>query len=491
MLKFFRTFYGKLSAVFLILLLLLGLAQVLITFRSSMQFVNEADQKLNLHLARNMAAELKPLLQDSLSVENIKSSIHYMMVMNPKVEIYLLDDQGKILAFFADPPKKVKQTRVNLDPVRTFLNSPRERLILGEDPRQPGRQKPFSAAVLPIGGETQGYLYIILGGEQYDTALNMIRESYIVRTSIRTLLITIAFTGIIGLILFAFLTRRLRSMTTVVDEFQEGKLDKRIKVNSKDEIGQLGETFNQMADTIEANVEELKRIDKLRRDLVANVSHDLRSPLASIQGYLETILIKESRLDPEERKEYLETILRNTEMLNKLVEELFELSKLDAQQIEPNYELFSIAELAQDAVMKLKPAAEKARVELQANLSEQLPMAYADIGMIERAMSNLIENAIRYTPSGGEVQVNLNRQEENIRVEVSDTGPGISEDDLPYIFDRFYRVEKSRTRKQGGTGLGLAIAKKIIEIHDHTLEVDSQVDVGTTFMFDVDVGQTQ
>jgi len=268
-------------------------------------------------------------------------------------------------------------------------------------------------------------------------------------------------------------------------------LDKRIKVNSKDEIGQLGETFNQMADTIEANVEELKRIDKLRRDLVANLSHDLRSPLASIQGYLETILIKESRLDPEERKEYLETILRNTEMLNKLVEELFELSKLDAQQIEPNYELFSIAELAQDAVMKLKPAAEKARVELQANLSEQLPMAYADIGMIERAMSNLIENAIRYTPSGGEVQVNLNRQEENIRVEVSDTGPGISEDDLPYIFDRFYRVEKSRTRKQGGTGLGLAIAKKIIEIHDHTLEVDSQVDVGTTFMFDVDVGQTQ
>lgn len=485
--KFFRTFYGKLSAVFLILLLLLGLAQVLITFRSSMKFVNEADQQLNLGLAKSMAAELEPLLQDSLSVPRIQQSIHYMMVMNPKVEIYVLDDQGKILAFFADPPKKVRQTHVNLNPIRTFLNSSRERLILGEDPRNSGRQKPFSAAVLPIGQEMQGYLYIILGGEQYDTALNMVRNSYIVKTSFRTLLVTFVFAALIGLILFAFLTRRLRSVTAVVNEFEQGNLDQRIEVKSQDEIGQLGRTFNQMADTIEANMEELKRIDELRRELVANVSHDLRSPLASIQGYLETILIKESRLDPDERKKYMETILHNTEMLNNLVEELFELSKLDARQTEPAREPFSIAELTQDVVMKLENSAEKAEVNLEADLSERVPMVYADIGLIERALSNLLENAIRYTGQDGEVSIRLVPENHLVKIQVADTGPGISEEDLPHIFDRFYRADKSRSRQPGGTGLGLAIAKKIMDIHGQTLNVESEVGKGTTFWFSIDV----
>ncbi len=485
---FFQSFYGKLSVIFLILLLIMGAVQIYITIQSSMNFVSEADQKLNLPLARNMALELNPFIEDTLDVERIKDKIHYMMVMNPKVEIYLLDGKGKILAFFADPPKKVKEEYVNLLPVQQFLDGKRDVLIMGSDPRFPGRYKPFTAAPLNIGRNRQGFIYIILGGEQYDSALSMLRDSYIAKTTIRGLLITVFFTGIIGLIIFFLLTRRLRRMTSVVGDFEQGNFYRRVPVTSTDELGQLGKTFNKMADTIVANMEELKRTDNLRRELVANVSHDLRSPLASIQGYLETIMMKDTDLSPNERQQYLETIFNNTRLLGRLVEELFELSRLDAKQIKPRKEEFPIAELVQDVVMKFRPRAEKSSITLQAVFPQDTPQVYGDIGLIERVVSNLIDNALSYTPSNGEVMVKLDSIEKTTRLTVSDTGYGIPEEDLPHIFDRFYRVEKSRGRSKGGTGLGLAIAKKIMELHDSDIRVESRVNAGTRFYFDLNAG---
>ena len=243
-------------------------------------------------------------------------------------------------------------------------------------------------------------------------------------------------------------------------------------------------SFNQMADTIVGNMAELKRVDQLRRELIANVSHDLRSPLASIQGYLETIAIKDDALTASARKQYLDVALRNTQTLNTLVGELFELSKLDAQQIQPEKEAFSIAELVQDVVMKFKPQAESAHVNLMADLPERLSLVYADIALVERAISNLIDNAIRHTPPGGTVQVAPSNEKEGVDIKIIDSGHGIAPEDLPYIFDRFYRAQKSRTPgKSGGAGLGLAIAKKILELHGSSLSVQSAQNQGTTFRF--------
>ncbi len=484
---FFSTLYGKISAVFLVLILGLGLVQIWFSVQASMNFVRETDQQLNRHLARDLANEFRPFLEDSLDSAGIEHTIHTLMVMNPRVEIYLLDDHGKVLAFFADPRKKIKLDYVDLEPVYHFLSNADNMPLLGDDPRQVHRQKPFSAAPIKIGGEVDGYLYVILGGEQYDTASEMIKDSYIFRTTAVSLLLALGFTGIVGLIAFAFLTRRFRKMIESVKKFAQGNYQHRIEVRSQDEIGQLATAFNQMADTIVDNMETLRRNDQLRRELVANVSHDLRSPLASIQGYLETILMKEGGLSTSERRNYLQTILDNTIMLNRLVGELFELSKYDAKQIEPKPEPFSLAELTQDVVMKFMPAAREHKIDLRADLPRNLPMVRADIGMIERALSNLIENALCYTTAGGTVQVSLAQTQERVGVKVSDTGCGIPKDELPRVFDRFYRVEKSRGRNSGGTGLGLAIAKKILDLHDNTITVDSVLDKGTTFSFELNV----
>lgn len=489
--RFFSTFYGKLSALFLLILLIMAGAQIWITMWSSRQFIREVDQKLNFDLAADMARELKPLVrQDSVDYSRIGERIHYMMVMNPKVEIYLLDREGTILSFYAEPGKKVKKERVDLQPVRQFLESDKEFPILGDDPRHPGRTKPFSAARLQIGSAIPGYIYIIIGGEQYDTATALSRESYIMQTTVRGVILTLVFAGIVGLLLFYWLTRRLRNMAETVTNFSVGDMDERIQETSDDEIGQLARSFNQMADTIEKQVQELQRTDQLRRELIANVSHDLRSPLASMQGYLETIMMKEGSLNQEEKRRYLRIILQNTELLHDLVYGLFELSKLDAKQVEPSPESFSLAELVQDTVMKFQQKAEEKEIELTPIFTEEQPYVEADIGMIERVLSNLIDNALNYTPEGGKVKVRLSRVDHQVRISISDTGPGIPEDELSHVFDRFFRGDKSRSESES-TGLGLAISQKLIELHNSEIRVESTVGDGTTFYFDLPVNHNK
>jgi signal transduction histidine kinase len=483
-----RSFYIKISAIFLVLLLIMAITIVVVTQESSESFFSTADQTMNWNLAKNIAADFKDAVEDSIDYGEIEHMMHYMMVINPGIEIYLLDESGKVMAFFAEPHKKMQIERVNLEVVKSFIAGGEQLPIYGDDPRSEGRKKIFSAAPITF-GNIDGFIYVIIGSEQFDTAVGSIWQGYITENLSQGLLISIAVTGLIGLILFGFLTRRLRLMESAVQNFEQGKFDERIDVKRNDELGHLANSFNKMADTIVANMEELKKTDYIRRELIANVSHDLRNPIASIKGYLETIQLKDDTLSGEERTKYIDSTLQICVTLENLIEQLFQLSKLDSQQIKPQLEPFSIADLLQDVVMKFKPIAEKKSIKLDPKFPQQLPHTFADIGLIERAISNLIDNAIQYTPENGEVKIEIAKEDGKIKIVVSDTGYGISEEELPLIFNRFYRVEKSRARSTGGTGLGLAIAKKIIDVHNSTISVTSKIDAGTTFSFLLDTWQ--
>lgn len=480
--KFMNSLYGKISLIFLVLLVLLGAAQIFLSIHFSSDFITESDQKLNRFLAQDLAKKFKPYLQDSLNYGGIEHSFHEMMVMNPRVEFYLIDQNGDLLAYFAEP-EKIKRMRVDMGPIRKFLAAGEDLQmpLFGDDPRSPNRKKPFSVTPIDIGHDKNGYLYVILGGELYDSATSMVEDSYILRTGAVAIALNFVITALAGLLLFFLLTKRLRRITESVKEFEQGNYQTQIQFKSGDEIGQLSNAFNKMAQTIHANVEEIKNNDKMRRDLIANISHDLRSPLASIQGYLETVLMKDQEMSAEERHKYLETVYKNINRLNKLVYELFELSKLDAKQVKPELEQFPISELVQDVVLKFKPKAAESGVELMTGFPEKTPIAQGDIGMIERALSNLIDNAISYTSSGGKVSVSVDQNNRKVFVTVKDTGKGIPEKDLPHVFERFYRADKSRSGE--GTGLGLAITKKIIEAHESDITVKSETDRGSEFRF--------
>jgi signal transduction histidine kinase len=222
----------------------------------------------------------------------------------------------------------------------------------------------------------------------------------------------------------------------------------------------------------------------LRRELIANVSHDLRSPLASLRGYLDTLLLKEQTLSACERRSYLSIASRQTEHLQGLIDELFELARLDFQGYRIAAEPVQLGELAGDVVQKFQLAAQAKGVMLGAEAGAELPFVHADIALIERAISNLIDNALAHTPSGGCVELSLwAERPTQVTVSVRDSGRGIAAEDLPHVFERFYRADKARRRSVGGSGLGLAIVKRIVELHGGQVQVESREGEGARFWF--------
>ena len=488
--RFFRSFYARISAVFLVLLLVLGTVLAVWAAQSAIRLTEAADQRLNRDLAQTLAPQFEPHLRTEIDQQAIGRIIEGLTTVNRRIDVYLLDEDGMIKGAFVEPGQDVELASVSTEPINRMLTGADDLPIFGDDPMHPGQQRPFSVAPIGIMGMEGCYLYITLGSDAYDSALAMMRESFIASGTLRALPLVFGLTALVGLILFGFVTRRLRRVTAVVEHFEQGDYDRRVPETSDDEVGRLAASFNHMADTIVANMEELKRNDRLRRELVANVSHDLRSPLASIRGYLETVLMKGDELTPEQQTRFLDIALSNANRLSSLVAELFELSKFDAQQIEPHVETFSIAELVQDVVAQLQPRAEAREIALTATFPADLPPVFADIGLIERVITNLVDNALRHTPAGGCVEVAPALHGDRVVVRVSDTGCGIAPDEQERIFERFYRDDAARTpTANSGAGLGLAIVQKILALHGCTIAVESEEGKGATFVFDLPTAQ--
>ena len=297
------------------------------------------------------------------------------------------------------------------------------------------------------------YLYVTLNNDSIYGDEASVRQSYIFKILGRALLIVLAVTTIIGLLLISFVTRDLKKMVTAVRTMEQGNYATRVNIRSSDELSELGTAFNTMAGEIDSAMTQLKQNDELRRELIANISHDLRTPLASVEGYVETILLKDHLLTENEKKSYLETILKNTRSLGSLVSELFQLSKLEAKQIQAKPETFSVSELVHDIVLQFTPKAASHTIDLHYERSENIPLVYADVSLIERVLQNLISNAIQYTPSSGQVSIALVLDpRQNVCIEITDTGAGISEQDLDHIFNRFYRSGQVRSQSKGGAG---------------------------------------
>ena len=481
-----RRLYTKLAAVLLGLFLLVGLLFLGIAGVSMDMYQREVTQKLNRDLAAHIAAEAPLLRAGRVNRPALEVLFHQLMAVNPAIEVYLLNPQGRVLAYSA-PPGKVRRNAVDLIPIRHYLGGSSALPIFGDDPRQTAERKIFSAARVPDSGPLEGYVYVILGGEDYDSLLSLLQGSFIVKLGLAAFAASLLFVLFTGLTLFAALTRRLRRLTTTLEQFRASDFTHAQPFNpgdaEGDEIDRLSYSFNMMAARIRQQLRGLQDSDRLRRELVANVSHDLRTPLAAVQGYVETLLLQHERLDPMERRRYLEIAGKHAARLNHLVSELFELAKLDANQIKPHCERFPIAELMQDVAQTFRLAAEGRQVRLEVALPEDPPQVSADIGLMARVFGNLIENSLRYTPAGGRVLLSLTTEKMAAAIRLSDTGCGIAPEDLPHVFERFYRARQDPTQHSNGGGLGLAIVQRILELHGSHIQVQSTLKIGTTFAF--------
>jgi len=238
-------------------------------------------------------------------------------------------------------------------------------------------------------------------------------------------------------------------------------------------------------------IKQQVRIDKerdevyhFRKELIANVSHDLRTPLASIKGYLETIILKQDKLSLEQTHKYLERSLLNAGKLQHLIDELFELSKLESKERKLNIEPLNIGDLINDIVASSKIIAAKKGISLMAIIPDEMSPVKADIALIDRVINNLLSNAIKFCSEGDEIEVKLHRCEfKKVHVYINDSGAGIAKDDLPHIFNRYYKTEP---QNKSGSGLGLAIVRHILELHGSHYEVKSEESKGTSFYFTLD-----
>jgi len=277
------------------------------------------------------------------------------------------------------------------------------------------------------------------------------------------------------------ITRPVKEMNRIVNCYSKGDFDLRVPVESADEVGQLATTFNHMAD-------ELNTLEEARRSFVANVSHELRSPLTSMRGFLEAM--QDGTIPPSEHEKYLEIVIAENKRMTDMVNDLLDLARIESGQYVLRTESFDIYELIRRTLITFETRIGDKNLDVAVDFKERACYAEADLSQITQVLRNLVDNAIKFSPEGGRLTLRAGYDRKEVFVSVADEGCGMAKEDLPYIFDRFYKAEKAHTPKGGsGTGLGLAIVKRIIDQHGQRIEVESEPGRGTKFTFSLKRGQ--
>jgi signal transduction histidine kinase len=490
----------RLSLVLLLLFAALAVATLAVFGHFSRNYQNEVMQRLNRDVATYIAKQHRAIGPDALDAASLAELFPYAMILNPVVELYVLDAQGVIVASGPMPgpgEAPLAGRRVPLEPVRAFLSGA-ALPVFGTDPRN-GSSCVFSAAPLGDPARPIGYVYALLSSPASEAAMMAAGGSYGLTLAAASIVACALFLAVSGLLLFRALTGRLQNLADRVDRFAVAGAAPPPRSTSaaagRDEIERLASAFDALAARIAAQVAQLEAVDRGRREAVLNASHDLRTPLAALQGYLQTLLLKSDVLSQEQTANYLSIAQRHAERLNALVEQMFALAKLDAPEAAPVRERFSIAELAGDVVQKFQLRASQRGIALAAAIDADTPPLEADIGLVERLLENLVENALKFTPAGGRIDVQVGTrpaadgQGRCVIIAVTDTGCGISPEDLPRVFDRFYRAGRADIERreaggpeQGGSGLGLAIVKRIAQLHGASVEVQSTPGQGSRFV---------
>jgi two-component system, OmpR family, phosphate regulon sensor histidine kinase PhoR len=339
----------------------------------------------------------------------------------------------------------------------------------------------FLYVAVPVAG---GAIRIAVPLSEINRQVHQIRVKILASTAL-AFLPALLIAGILARVL----SGRFTEVTSHAAQLARGNFRARLRKPGGSEFGQLVKTLNETAENLQHTVEQLERehaelekLERVRKDFVINVSHELRTPLASIQGYTET-LIDGAINDPEYNMRFLAIIRHNAERLARLTEDLLTLSRVEQNRQKFEFETHFVNDLLRDALDLMRPISEKHQIALAIDPAPEDATAWCDSEAVSQILSNLLDNAIKYTPAGGKITVGGRPDGEFVEVFVRDTGIGIPAEDLPRLFERFYRVDKARSRELGGTGLGLSIVKHLVAAHDGATRVESEPNRGTTFFF--------
>ena len=392
-------------------------------------------------------------------------NIMKMMAEFSQVNLYVVDAEGKVLVNSGVPGLAVG-SYIYREEVKALASGK----SIEKEYKHPPSGSHFLVSGKPLikGNNFYGGIYILSSINEIDQSIRKVR-SLLFLSGVGAFFLALGFTFILS----RKLSDPLVQMERATRQIAKGDLDIRVRLKSGDEIGSLASAINDLAF-------DLQIYRDSRKEFFANISHELRTPITYLKGYAK-VLKEGLHQNEEEKEQYLDIIYQESLRITRLIEDLFELAKMEEGKIEMDFGWINLAEVIDSAILKTRLKAKEKGLEIRVNIQDGLPLIYGDGVRMEQIFMNLLDNAIRYTEQG-----TISLQVENInhnivRIRIEDTGIGIPEDERPFIFERFYRVEKSRSRQYGGTGLGLAIVKMLVELHGGTISVFSEVGKGTKF----------
>ena len=451
-------------ALVAVVLILLWLFQIV--------FLNNFYTEIRIDEVKNTGLEI---LKDIGDLQVFKNELDEMAYKN-NLSAELLD-MNLNTVYIAGESGMTSQMQMMRNALRTQAS---EQVLQGKTTTLSMTHPRFNSEYMLIGlpvrveGEVQGALMITLPMAPVEDTANILKKQ-LLYISVILLLATL----LLSYLLSRSFTKPILDIHKVSMDMASGNLSARIKTGRKDEIGRLAETINNMG-------MELSKLEQLRRDLIANVSHELRTPLSLIKGYAETIR-DISGNDPEKREKHVGIIMEETDRLSGIVGDILNLSQLQAGYTTINIERFRLDETLDRVAKRYEILSERTGIQIH-NTSLAEKWAEGDEGKIEQVLYNLINNAFNHSTAGNSITIDTVEMSERFRINITDTGEGIPEEEVPYIWERFYKADKSGKRKAAGTGLGLAIVKNILKAHHTQYGVDSQLGMGSTFWFELKKG---
>ena len=458
--------FRRIYIVVFLLIALLGLLFIGVTYLATTSFYAASTQLLNKDVAAHIAKFTSPYGREGFDRQKSDSVFYPAMVISPSAEVYFLDTVGRVI-YFHGTPAEIHRWQVSVEPLQRYIQSGGLHYIDGPDPRDPDHPKIFSAAAVGGPAGPLGYIYVILGNQQYRSVTQMLVNSRVTPMVLGAVMFILALSLLITVLYIHRFRRRFNDMLAVLNKFREGDFTARFAEREKDELELVTGSFNKLADLLLDNINRVTASEKERRDFMVNISHDLRTPLAIARGYAETLQLKKGQLGVEEVAAYSELVVSKIRQVEKMVGQLFDLSKMESANFEMQREPFVFSEVLQEVVRAVGGSGTEggARWDGKVDCRNCTDGSYvfADISMMERVLQNLIVNAVAYTREGGRVVVGLDRVGEELVFRIENSGEPLTAELLGWINGEGWVSGEVRPKKPA---IGLAIVRKILALHE-------------------------
>ncbi len=474
------TIFRKLTILMFGLLAALGILFITITYFAVNYYHQASTQRLNKEVAAHIATYTSPFTGAGLNKEKADSVFQSAMVLSPAAEVYFLDNTGKVIYFHASK-NDIKEWNISTKPIEEYIATKGEQYITGVDPKDPDHNKIFSAADVSNGKEMLGYIYVILDSEKSESIMGLLMGGHILSLTLKSFIIILLLSFIFSFLYLKRIGKNFQQMIAVLERFEKGEYAARFNLQSQDEMLPVTSAFNKMADLLVENINKLTRSEDERKNFIAAISHDLRTPLSIARGYTETLLLKKQPIT--EQEDYAKLIYTKILQIENMVKQLFELSKIDAVEFKPQMEPFVFSEIVQEAVNTHQLIAAERKLTMNCTGCSSMIWIKADVSMIERVIQNLVDNALKNTPENGSVNISVEAGPDTVKFTIENNGTALNQSILHWIASTGNAEMLSSGRPQKA-GLGLVIVQKILFLHHTKLVAETKDDL-TSFSFNL------